>query len=187
MDSVKDSSSSHFRPIHFRLLQALITIGLILSVVGGTSSFSSDGSYTPKTISKVAIILSIIAYAAEVLIAAHTLLLSQAAHSEKAILFSVIAALPFIFVRLLYSVLSVIAHVHTFSIINGSVAAFAIMAVAVEIIVISIYLFAGWKSDVVRPAAGRYPTSYSELAPPNYNTGNYNPGNYSTGRGEGMA
>ena len=169
MDSVKDSGSSPFRSIHFRLLQTLITVSLILSIVGGSNSFSSKGSYTPNAMSKVAIILCIVSYAAEVLIAVHTLLLSQVPHSEKTISFSIIAALPFILVRLIYSALSVIAHLHTFSIFNGSVAAFAIMAVVMEIVVISIYLFAGWKSDVVRPAPGRHPTSYQPVISPNHN------------------
>ena len=168
MDSVKDSNNSPFRAIHFRLLQTLITVGLILSIVGGTSSFSSNGSYTVKPLSRVAIILYIVAYAAEVLIALHTLLLAQGSQRERILLFGVTAALPLILVRLIYSALGVIAHLRTFSVFNGSVAAYAIMAVMTEIMVISIYLFAGWKSGVVRPAQSGRPQYYTQDMPPDY-------------------
>lgn len=148
VDSMKDSRASPFRSIHFRLLQTLIIVGLILSVVGGTSSFSSDKTYTIKPISKVGIILYIVAYAAEVLIAVHASKLLPRGGGEKGLLFAVIAALPFILVRLIYSALGVIGGVHTFNSFSGSVAAFAIMAVLTEIVVIVIFVSAGWRMPV---------------------------------------
>lgn len=163
MDSIKESSNSPFRAIHFRLIQTVAVVGLILSIVGGTSSFSSDGTYIAKPMSKVAIILYIVAYAAEVLIALHTLFLSQSHHGEKLIIYAVIAALPLILIRLIYSALGVIAHSHTFSMFNGSVAAFAIMAVVMEIIVIAVYLAAGWKSEKVRKTSNSEPDTYHPL------------------------
>ncbi|KAL8829287.1 MAG: hypothetical protein Q9191_002096 [Dirinaria sp. TL-2023a] len=169
VDSVKGTGNSPFRAIHFRLLQTLITAGLILSIVGGTSSFSSNGTYTVKPLSRVAIILYIIAYAAEVLLAVHTLLLAQASQGERILLLGVTAALPLILVRLIYSALGVIANLHTFSVFNGSVAAYAIMAVVPEIMVVAGYLLAGWKSDVARPAQSGRPSYYSPDAPANYN------------------
>lgn len=145
VESIKDSRTTLFRSIHFRLLQTLIIVGLILSIVGGTSSFSSGGTYTVKPISKVGIILYIVAYAAEVMIAAHALRLLPTGSGEKGLLFAVIAALPFLLVRLIYSALGVVGGIHTFNNFSGSVAAFAIMAVLTEIIVIVIFLSAGWR------------------------------------------
>lgn len=148
MDSIKDSKIIPFRSVHFRLLQTLIIVGLILSIIGGTSSFSSDKTYTVKPISKVGIILYIIAYAAEVLIAIHAFRLLPTSGGEKGLLFAVVAALPFILVRLIYSALGVIGGVHTFNSFSGSVAAFAIMAVLTEIVVIVFFLSAGWRTPV---------------------------------------
>ena len=148
MDSTPDSRTSPFRSNHFRTLQAVILIGLILSIVGGTSSFSSNGTYTVKPLSKAGIILYIVAYAAEVFIAVHTFMLSQTVKSDNGLLLAVLAALPFVLVRLIYSALGVIAHLHTFSSYNGSVAIFAVMAVLTEILVISFYLLAGWNAPV---------------------------------------
>jgi len=148
VDSIKDSKATPFRSIRFRLLQTLIIVGLILSIVGGTSSFSSDGTYTVKPISKVGIILYIISYAAEVLIAGHAFRLLPKGGGEKGLLFAVIAALPFLLVRLIYSALGVIGGVRTFNSFSGSVAAFAIMAVLTEIVVIVFFLAAGWRMPV---------------------------------------
>lgn len=148
MDTIKTTNTSPFRQIHFRLLQTLIIVGLILSIVGGTSSFSSDGTFTVKPLSKIAIILYIVAYVTEVFIAGLTFISYQSARTERRLLLAVIAALPFIFIRLMYSVLGVIAHLHAFSVFNGSVAAFALMAVVSELLVISMYLLAGWNAPV---------------------------------------
>jgi len=148
VDSMKDSRATPFRSVYFRLLQTLIIVGLILSIVGGTSSFSLDKQYTVKPISKVGIILYIIAYAAEVLVAVHASSLLPTGEVEKGLLFAVIAALPFILVRLIYSALGVIGGVHTFNSFIGSVAAFAIMAVLTEIVVVVFFLSAGWRMPV---------------------------------------
>lgn len=148
VDSMKDSTASPFRSIHFRLLQTLIIVGLILSVVGGTSSFSSDKTYTIKPISKVGIILYIIAYAGEVLIVVYASMLLPRGGGEKGLLFALVAALPFILVRLIYSALGVIGGVHTFNSFSGSVATFGIMAVLTEIVVVMFFVLAGWRMPV---------------------------------------
>jgi hypothetical protein len=46
-----DSSKGVFSAIHFRLVQIMITIGLILSIAGGTSSITPDGKYQPSSLS----------------------------------------------------------------------------------------------------------------------------------------
>ena len=134
--------------MHFRAVQLVITLGLILSIVGGTSSISSTGAYKTQTTSKVGIVLFIISYLALVLIAVLTTLnLSSADAGEKRLDFAVVLALPFILVRLAYSALAVFSHHHEFKIVGGSVAIMAIMSVLMEFIVVFIYLLVGWKTE----------------------------------------
>lgn len=110
-----------------------------------------------QTTSKVGIILYIVAYVALALTALLTSSkLSHAESGEKRLLLAVILALPFILVRLAYSTLAALTHFHDFNLLTGSVAIFAIMAVAMEFAVILIYLVTGWKTNVI-PASQRGP------------------------------
>ena len=145
--------------MHFRAVQLVITLGLILSIVGGTSSISSTGVYTTQTSSKVGIALFIVAYVALVLMAVLTTLnLSSAESGEKRLDFAVILALPFILVRLAYSALAVFSHHHEFKLVGGSVAIMAVMSVLMEFIVVFIYLLVGAKTEA-SPVARQGPIS----------------------------
>ena len=159
VDSINQHSSIILHALHFRAVQLVITIGLILSIVGGTSSISSTGIYTTQTSSKVGVVLFIIAYVALVLIAALTTFnLSAAEAGEKRLDFAVVLALPFILVRLAYSALAVFSHHHEFKLIGGSIAIRAIMAVLMEFIVVFIYLLVGLKTEA-SPVARQGPIS----------------------------
>ena len=145
--------------MHFRAVQLVITLGLILSIVGGTSSISSTGAYTTQTTSKAGIVLFIIVYVALVFMTVLTTLnLSSAESGEKRLDFAVILALPFILVRLAYSALAVFSHRHEFKLVGGSVAIMAIMSVLMEFIVVFIYLLVGLKTEP-SPVARQGPIS----------------------------
>ena len=151
-DSIGQTSSGVFNALHFRILQLLITVGLILCIVGGTSSTSSTGVYQPQTTTKVGIVLYLIAFIALGLIAAVTTYkLSNAPSGEKRLVWAVIIALPFILVRLIYSLISVFSHDRHFNLITGSVAILVVMAVLEEMAVVLIYLVIGWKTDTLTP------------------------------------
>jgi hypothetical protein len=151
-DSIGHTSSGVFKAIHFRLLQLLITVGLILCIVGGTSSTSSAGVYQPQTTTKVGVVLYLVALIALGLIAAVTThKLSNAPSDEKRLVWAVIIALPFILVRLIYSLISVFSHNRHFNLITGSVAVWVVMSVLEEMAVVFIYLVIGWKTDTLTP------------------------------------
>lgn len=99
-----------------RLLQVVVVVGLILSIVGGTTLGSTVGdelsngeaiSYTVNSESKAGIALMIVGY---VLLLLSALIMSTKlgaiVDGEKRLLLAVFVALPFVFVRLLYSILS---------------------------------------------------------------------------------
>jgi hypothetical protein len=126
---------------HFRIIQLVISIGLILSIAGGSSS---NGTSIPMT-SKIGIILYIISFAAIVLVCLMSISsLSHVPTAERRVCAAVLAAFPFIAVRILYSVLAVFLHNHLFSIYNGSVPVLVAMSIVEEFIVVFIYLLLGW-------------------------------------------
>ncbi|CAK7218859.1 hypothetical protein SCUCBS95973_003626 [Sporothrix curviconia] len=99
-----------------RQLQLLVVVGLILSIVGGTDMGNQVGdgiadgtaiSYNIPSTSKAGIAIMIVGYALLVLSSLVLVTcLGAIPHGEKRLLMAVFAALPFVFVRLLYSVLS---------------------------------------------------------------------------------
>ncbi len=110
-----------------------------------------------QTTSKAGIILYIVAYVAVALTALLTSSkLSHVGNGEKRLLLAVTLALPFILVRLVYSTLAALTHFHEFNLLTGSVAIFAIMAVAMEFAVVLIYLVTGWMTNAI-PATQRGP------------------------------
>jgi hypothetical protein len=123
----------------------LITVGLILSIVGGTSgTVSPDGTVTVATTSKAGIALYIVAYVGIVLLYFISVpKTSIIPHQERRVPVAIVFALPFILVRLIYSACSVFLHSHLFNIVNGSVAVRVAMAIVEEFIVVTMYIALG--------------------------------------------
>lgn len=99
-----------------RLMQLLVVIGLILSIVGGINTSNQvdtdlqNGTpitYTVSSESKAGIALMIVGY---VLVLLTSLVLASKLSSivdgEKRLLLAIFVAMPFVFVRLLYSILA---------------------------------------------------------------------------------
>jgi hypothetical protein len=149
VDFINAKSKPTFTIRHFRLLQVLITVGLILSIVGGTSSsIGPDGTIQVDTSSKIGIILYIVAFVGIVLM--YLMSMSRAycvPKKERRVPFAIIAALPFVLVRLVYSACAVFLHSHLFNIVTGSVLVLAFMAVIEEFIVVVIYVVLGFLVD----------------------------------------
>ncbi|CAO2649421.1 Nn.00g068060.m01.CDS01 [Neocucurbitaria sp. VM-36] len=134
---------------HFRILQLLITVGLILSIVGGTSgNIQPNGTVQVDTTSKAGIILLIVAYAGLVLIYfISASKVSIVPNKERRVSVAIFCALPLILVRLVYSACAVFLHSHLFSIVTGSVVVHVVMAIIEEFIVVAIYILLGFLVD----------------------------------------
>lgn len=138
---------------HFRIVQLLITLGLILSIAGGSSGGSSTDGSAPgeaptSTTSKVGIILYIVSYVAIVAILLISLPnLTILPRKERRVGGAVLLALPFILVRLVYSALSVFVHDHYFNAVDGSVPIWVVMAVLMEFIVVFLFILLGFNLD----------------------------------------
>jgi hypothetical protein len=137
----------------FRLVQLLITLGLILSIAGGSSGSSSGtNQITVSTTTQVGIILYIVAFAG----LTYFLLLSSSYRSsvpiqERRSPVAVALAWPLILVRLVYSALAVFLHDSNFSVIGGSIVLRVCMATLEEFIVVLDYLILGFSLRKLEP------------------------------------
>ena len=143
-----------------RILQLLNLLALVLSIVGGTRLDSSDESKQSegKKLAQAGIVIFMIIFALVAVLALLTLnSLSAVPSGEKRILFGVLLALPFIFVRILYSVLADFIDNSTFTLINGNSTVRLCMSIIEEMIVATLYIATGWTADSVRDNnSGKY-------------------------------
>lgn len=80
--------------------------------------------------------------------------LSAIPSGEKRILFGVLLALPFIFVRILYSVLADFVNNSTFRLIDGNPTAQLCMSIVEEMVVAVVYIATGLTADSMRDDVG---------------------------------
>ncbi|KFY57235.1 hypothetical protein V496_06509 [Pseudogymnoascus sp. VKM F-4515 (FW-2607)] len=129
-----------------QIAQLPTMIALILCIVGGTDEASSDASSRsegPKYF-KIGIAIFVVIY---VLLVALTLITARDVHralaGERRVYVAVAVALPFIAVRLLYSILAVFTSFKAFSSIDGNTAVELCMALLEEFVVVLMYTAVG--------------------------------------------
>jgi hypothetical protein len=150
VDEAGRKSTGWVNATQFRLMQMFIILGLILGIVGGTSSTSSTGVYTVQATSKAAVIIYLVAFILLVLVAVFTLRkLTNAPGEEKRIAWATIGAFPFILIRIIYSLLAVFSNDPQFNLLTGSVIIHVFMSVVEEMAVVVIYLAIGWRTPAL--------------------------------------
>ncbi|KAI7974314.1 hypothetical protein EIK77_008497 [Talaromyces pinophilus] len=117
---------------------------MILSIVGQTTNDSSlEAGYTSSEV-KAGIALFIVTWVAGVFL---TILMwfryKGIEHGEHRLLWAVTISIAILFVRLLYSILSIFKHDSTFNLFSGNVTVFLVMDVLEEIIVVYIMILTG--------------------------------------------
>ncbi|KAF3032074.1 hypothetical protein E8E12_001196 [Didymella heteroderae] len=145
VDFVNTKSTPKFTTRHFRLLQLPLLVATILAIAGGTNiSVDSNGTYEIPTTSKIGVILYLVGFTGIVLMLIMSLpQTSVIPIKERRVPIAIAIALPFITVRLIYSVLSVFIHDHLFSVATGDTAVRLGMAIVEEIAVVGIYVLLG--------------------------------------------
>ena len=121
-------------------------IALILCVIGGTDATSSNPAdvASGKKNVKIGVIIFLCIYLLLLLLTIITMKdVGNAPRGEKRIYIAVIAALPLLAVRLLWSVLSAFSNSSTFSILGGKPLVQLFMATLEEFFIVVFYTVAG--------------------------------------------
>jgi hypothetical protein len=144
-DTIPCPCTHILHPLVFHLLSTFTIIALILCIVGGV--LSSDSTATLGSIdssTKAGVIIFIIAWV--LLCGLLTALATQSTCIEKGerrLILAVEVCVPFILVRLIYSVILSFAHNPHFNLISGSTTINLVMAVLEEFVVIIVCLGVG--------------------------------------------
>ena len=123
------------------------TVALILAIVGGSNQFSSSGSQSnsSQNLTHAAIVIFIVMFVVQSIITIFTFRnLQVVSQGDKRILIAVALSIPFLLVRLIYSLLATFdTSSSTFSLTAGSVIVEGFMSVLEEFVVVILYLAAG--------------------------------------------
>ncbi|KFG82127.1 hypothetical protein MANI_005675 [Metarhizium anisopliae] len=145
-DSVNRQGHVVLTPTHQRLVQLLVLVAIIVTIVGGTQSDFSfrNGAVSVDyaTASRVGVglmIAAVVLLCLEVLVAFRNQ--GYVAQGEHRILLGVVASLPFVIVRLVYSCLTVFAGV------NSNVWIYLCMGVLMEMVVVFMLEVLGFTLD----------------------------------------
>ena len=128
-------------------------LALILAIIGGTRISSSDVSKHPsgQNFEKAGGVMFLIVYIALVVLVLLTMIhYSQLPWGEKRILLAIMAALPLLAVRILYSLLADFKHDSTFNIVDGNATVQLCMSIIEEMIVMVLFLVAGITAPDIR-------------------------------------
>ena len=152
VDWINSRGTQVFSMKQFRLVQLLITLGLILSIAGGTTGSSSDGQLTVSAMTRAGIILYIVAFAGITFILVMSFGYKTAVPiQERRSPVAIAIAWPLILVRLVYSVLAIFVDNQIFSIVGGSIGVRVGMAVVEEWLVVIDYLILGFNLRKLEP------------------------------------
>ncbi|KUJ18921.1 uncharacterized protein LY89DRAFT_582774 [Mollisia scopiformis] len=144
-------ATAHSRRSRVIQIAALPTmIALALAIIGGTDEADSDASdiSNGKKYMKIAVIMFFCIY---LLLCALTVItmtdVGNAPRGEKRIYIAVLAALPLLAVRLLYSILAAFVNNNDFSIFGGKPLIQLFMAIIEEFVIVLFYTLVGLTSN----------------------------------------
>jgi hypothetical protein len=145
-----------FPPRFINVVHLPILVGLVLGIVGGTKLFDTNPASvsTGVTYVKVAIMLFLVALIALSAITVFTFIYRrQAMDGEKRLVFASLAVIPFLCVRIIYSIIVDFDRSSTiFSLTSDRTTAVVvqgIMSVAMEFIVVLVFLIAGFATPAI--------------------------------------
>ena len=145
-----------FPPKLINIVHLPILVGLILAIIGGTKLANTNqaSADTGFTYLKIGIMILLVALIALSAISVFTYFqIRQVMEGEKRLVFASLAVIPFLFVRIVYSIIVDFDRSSTiFSLTsdrNAAVVVQAIMSVAMEFIVVLIFLIAGFITPAI--------------------------------------
>jgi hypothetical protein len=147
----KRATAASLRSRIIQLSHIPIVIGLVLCIVGGTNTGDAKKG---MTFTKVGIVIFLVFYIVlAILVAVTARDISNAPRGEKRLYWVIVAAIPFLGVRLLWSLIEVFGHDKKFSITGGDPWVNFGMAIVEEFIIVCMYTLLGLtlgKGEVLR-------------------------------------
>ncbi|OKL64685.1 hypothetical protein UA08_01054 [Talaromyces atroroseus] len=147
-DSIQRNAGSGYWSAIFRIAGLPSFIGMILSIVGMTTSSSLEAGLTSK-LTKAGMILYLVGWA--IVVAVTFLIWAQYRSIEKGEHRLVLAAtfsMPFLTVRLVYSALAIFKHTATFNMFTGNTTVFLVMDILEEIVIVYVMVLTGLTLDI---------------------------------------
>jgi len=178
---VAQKANLNIPPLLTRIIRLSLIVALALAIKAGSDTSPQDQKQD-KTLKEISSLLFLLIYV--VLVGQHGYYwMNRRAilRTRRTLLVAISCALPFLFIRLLYSILGAFtSSTSPFNLINGSVGVFLVMEVLMECIAVLIYVAVGLRLKL-DPAKDSMPTgtdpsdwdsthlmppSHSEYAPP---------------------
>jgi hypothetical protein len=143
LDNINRAHHTAISTRFFKFVELVIMVGLILGIVGGVNAsndYVKTHVFVPSSLNKVGTALFIVSYIA---IVASTILLSfsvnHASHGEKRILLAVAFSLPFLLVRLVYSIISTFTKNKNFNLMTGNITILLCVAFIEELVIVIMF------------------------------------------------
>lgn len=152
-----------------KLVELLILVSLILGIVGGVDAgnhYSSTGTFTPSTLNKAGTALLVVSFGFIIIAMIFTSFATPHAEpGEHRIFYAVVASLPFLICRLVYSCFSTFTHNKNFNLITGSTTVLLCVALLEELAVVIIFEGMGLTLQKVEPAHVAVPVDTDSTEP----------------------
>lgn len=143
------------RPVHLRLVQLCVGIGLILGIAGGAKAGSGGNDDSARSMMRAAVGLFLAAFG---IICVSTLKtfgeVGRVEKDETRLLWAVAASAPFLAVRLVYASIAVWGTDARFSLLGGDVTVWLCMAMLMELAVVVVFEGVGVTLRVVKREEG---------------------------------
>ena len=142
-----------------RVVHTPAVVALILCIVGATSASSPANIESQSTVRVGIILYTVVLIVLVLLTVGAWWAKRKSSEGEGRLILAVICTLPFLAVRLLYSLLAAFSKSSTFNPVTGSTTAALLMSVLEEMFVVVIYISTGLKLPAVPAGAADSPKS----------------------------
>ena len=151
-DSINRNINGFLNAYHFRLVQLITSIGLILSIVGDTRiKFDPvHETITVPTETKAGILILLVSWIAIFLIALVTLKdMSHVSEGDRSLAWAVITTLPFLLIRTVYSILTIFLNNKDFNLIFPSAITMWTLSTIEEAFIVLIMIVIGFRTEKI--------------------------------------
>ena len=143
IESINKTHSSVIKTPMLKVVELLVLVGLILGINGGikaSDNYTNTGIYQVSPLTKAGTALFTVSFVFIVVASlATSFSVPHAEPGEKRIMMAIAISLPFLLVRLIYSIISTFGHFKSFSLLTGSTTVLLCLAIIEEFVIVVVY------------------------------------------------